>query len=100
MPSAFEALGISLPYPAPHMVQPARRKERTLRPNRLGVDVKRSRTHYRRTRTKKFIQTRWLIMATGGSNKCGLHFPGYCPRGGKVDWSIDDSEYALKNTVL
>lgn len=92
MSSAFEALGISLPYSSTmanvhdEKVQSARESARVL------VEAIKRDLKPRDIVTKKAIENAVaVIMATGGSTNAVLHFLAIA-HAAEVDWSIDDFE--------
>lgn len=100
MSSAFEALGISLPYSStmanPHdeKVNSAR-ESATVLIEAIKMDLK-----PRDIVTRKSIENAVaVIMATGGSTNAVLHFLAIAHAAG-VDWSIDDFERVRQKTPV
>lgn len=100
MSSAFEALGISLPYSStmanPHdeKLQSARQSAKVL------IDAIRRDLKPRDIVTRKAIENAVaVIMATGGSTNAVLHFLAIAHAAG-VAWSIDDFERIRQRTPV
>ncbi|MDH3461494.1 MAG: dihydroxy-acid dehydratase [Burkholderiaceae bacterium] len=92
MSSAFEALGLSLPYSStmanPHEETAARAKEA----GRVLVDAVRQDLKPRDIVTRKSIENAVaVVMAVGGSTNAVLHFLAIA-HAAQVPWSIDDFE--------
>jgi len=92
MSSAFEALGMSLPYSSteanPHEEKVASTREAA----RVLVEAVKKDLKPRDIVTKKSIENAVaVIMATGGSTNAVLHFLAIA-HAAKVDWTIDDFE--------
>jgi dihydroxy-acid dehydratase len=100
MSSAFEALGISLPYSSTmanvhdEKVESARESARVLL-QAIKADIK-----PRDIVTKKAIENAFaVIMATGGSTNAVLHFLAIAHYAG-VDWTLDDVERVRRRTPV
>jgi dihydroxy-acid dehydratase len=101
MSSAFEALGISLPYSST-MANPHDEKANSAKESaRVLVEAIRKNIKPRDIVTKKSIENAVaVIMATGGSTNAVLHFLAIAHAAG-VDWTIDDFERVrVKTPVL
>ena len=101
MSSAFEALGISLPYSST-MANPHDEKMNSAAESaRVLIEAVRKDIKPRDIVTKKSIENAVaVIMATGGSTNAVLHFLAIAHAAG-VDWSIDDFERVrVKTPVL
>ena len=100
MSSAFEALGISLPYSStmanPHDEKvDSARESATVLIEAIKKDLK-----PRDIVTRKSIENAVaVIMATGGSTNAVLHFLAIAHAAG-VDWSIDDFERVRQKTPV
>ncbi|HEY3049723.1 MAG TPA: dihydroxy-acid dehydratase [Polaromonas sp.] len=92
MSSAFEALGISLPYSST-MANPHDEKMNSAKESaRVLVEAVKKDIKPRDIVTKKAIENAVaVIMATGGSTNAVLHFLAIAHTAG-VEWSIDDFE--------
>lgn len=101
MSSAFEALGISLPYSST-MANPHDEKMNSAAESaRVLIEAVKNDIKPRDIVTKKSIENAVaVIMATGGSTNAVLHFLAIAHAAG-VDWSIDDFERVrVKTPVL
>ena len=100
MSSAFEALGISLPYSST-MANPHDEKQNSARESaRVLVEAIRKDIKPRDIVTRKAIENAVaVIMATGGSTNAVLHFLAIAHAAG-VEWSIDDFERIRKRTPV
>lgn len=101
MSSAFEALGISLPYSST-MANPHDEKANSAKESaKVLVEAIRRNIKPRDIVTKKAIENAVaVIMATGGSTNAVLHFLAIAHAAG-VDWTIDDFERVrVKTPVL
>ena len=101
MSSAFEALGISLPYSST-MANPHDEKMNSAAESaRVLIEAVKKDIKPRDIVTKKSIENAVaVIMATGGSTNAVLHFLAIAHAAG-VDWSIDDFERVrVKTPVL
>lgn len=92
MSSAFEALGISLPYSST-MANPHDEKTNSARESaRVLIEAIRKDIKPRDIVTRKSIENAVaVIMATGGSTNAVLHFLAIAHAAG-VEWTIDDFE--------
>ena len=101
MSSAFEALGISLPYSST-MANPHDEKMNSAAESaRVLIEAVRKDIKPRDIVTKKAIENAVaVIMATGGSTNAVLHFLAIA-HAAEVEWSIDDFErIRVKTPVL
>jgi dihydroxy-acid dehydratase len=100
MSSAFEALGISLPYSST-MANPHDEKMNSARESaKVLIEAVKKDIKPRDIVTKKSIENAVaVIMATGGSTNAVLHFLAIAHAAG-VDWSIDDFERVRKQTPV
>ena len=101
MSSAFEALGISLPYSST-MANPHDEKMNSAKESaRVLIEAIKKDIKPRDIVTRKSIENAVaVIMATGGSTNAVLHFLAIAHAGG-VDWNIDDFERVrVKTPVL
>lgn len=101
MSSAFEALGISLPYSST-MANPHDEKANSAKESaKVLVEAIRKNIKPRDIVTRKSIENAVaVIMATGGSTNAVLHFLAIAHAAG-VDWTIDDFERVrVKTPVL
>ncbi|MEO8024328.1 dihydroxy-acid dehydratase [Polaromonas sp.] len=101
MSSAFEALGISLPYSST-MANPHDEKANSAKDSaKVLVEAIRKNIKPRDIVTKKSIENAVaVIMATGGSTNAVLHFLAIA-HAAEVDWTIDDFERVrVKTPVL
>ncbi len=100
MSSAFEALGISLPYSST-MANPHDEKANSAKESaKVLVEAIRKNIRPRDIVTRKSIENAVaVIMATGGSTNAVLHFLAIAHAAG-VDWSIDDFERVRQKTPV
>jgi len=101
MSSAFEALGMSLPYSST-MANPHDEKQNSARESaRVLVEAIKKDIKPRDIVTRKSIENAVaVIMATGGSTNAVLHFLAIAHAAG-VEWTIDDFERVrVKTPVL
>ncbi|NIM43671.1 MAG: dihydroxy-acid dehydratase [Hydrogenophaga sp.] len=100
MSSAFEALGISLPYSST-MANPHDEKQNSAKESaKVLVEAIRKDIKPRDIVTKKAIENAVaVIMATGGSTNAVLHFLAIA-HAAEVDWSIDDFERIRQRTPV
>ncbi|MDP2448993.1 MAG: dihydroxy-acid dehydratase [Polaromonas sp.] len=100
MSSAFEALGISLPYSST-MANPHDEKMNSAKESaKVLVEAIRKNIKPRDIVTKKSIENAVaVIMATGGSTNAVLHFLAIAHAAG-VDWTIDDFERVRQKTPV
>ena len=101
MSSAFEALGISLPYSST-MANPHDEKMNSAKESaRVLIEAIKKDIKPRDIVTRKSIENAVaVIMATGGSTNAVLHFLAIA-HAGEVEWTIDDFERVrIKTPVL
>ena len=100
MSSAFEALGISLPYSST-MANPHDEKVDSTRESaRVLLEAIKKDLKPRDIVTRKSIENAFaVIMATGGSTNAVLHFLAIAHAAG-VDWTIDDFERVRQKTPV
>ncbi|MCW5237431.1 dihydroxy-acid dehydratase [Verminephrobacter eiseniae] len=100
MSSAFEALGISLPYSST-MANPHDEKTNSAKASaRVLIEAIRNDLKPRDIVTRKAIENAVaVIMATGGSTNAVLHFLAIAHAAG-VQWSIDDFERVRQKTPV
>lgn len=100
MSSAFEALGLSLPYSST-MANVHDEKERSAKESaRVLVEAIKRDLKPRDIVTKKAIENAVaVIMATGGSTNAVLHFLAIA-HAAEVDWTIDDFERIRKKVPV
>jgi dihydroxy-acid dehydratase len=100
MSSAFEALGLSLPYSST-MANPHDEKQNSAKESaRVLVEAIRKDIKPRDIVTRKALENAVaVIMATGGSTNAVLHFLAIAHAAG-VDWTIDDFERIRKRTPV
>ncbi len=100
MSSAFEALGISLPYSST-MANPHDEKVQSARDSaKVLLEAIKSDLKPRDIVTRKSIENAVaVIMAIGGSTNAVLHFLAIAHAAG-VDWSIDDFERVRQRTPV
>ncbi|MDE2605339.1 MAG: dihydroxy-acid dehydratase [Burkholderiales bacterium] len=100
MSSAFEALGLSLPYSST-MANPHDEKQNSAKESaKVLMEAIRMDLKPRDIVTKKAIENAVaVIMATGGSTNAVLHFLAIAHAAG-VEWSIDDFERIRKRTPV
>ncbi len=100
MSSAFEALGISLPYSST-MANPHDEKENSAKESaKVLIEAIKKNIKPRDIVTKKAIENAVaVIMATGGSTNAFLHFLAIAHTAG-VEWTIDDFERIRQKTPV
>jgi len=100
MSSAFEALGISLPYSST-MANPHDEKQNSAKESaKVLIEAIRKDIKPRDIVTRKAIENAVaVIMATGGSTNAVLHFLAIAHAAG-VEWTIDDFERIRKQTPV
>lgn len=100
MSSAFEALGISLPYSST-MANPHDEKQNSAKESaKVLLEAIRKDIKPRDIVTRKAIENAVaVIMATGGSTNAVLHFLAIAHAAG-VEWSIEDFERVRKKTPV
>ena len=100
MSSAFEALGLSLPYSST-MANPHDEKQNSAKESaKVLMEAIRKDIKPRDIVTKKALENAVaVIMATGGSTNAVLHFLAIAHAAG-VEWSIDDFERIRKRTPV
>lgn len=100
MSSAFEALGISLPYSST-MANPHDEKQNSAKESaKVLLEAIKKDIKPRDIVTKKSIENAVaVIMATGGSTNAVLHFLAIAHAAG-VEWTIDDFERIRKRTPV
>ena len=100
MSSAFEALGISLPYSST-MANPHDEKMNSAKESaRVLIEAVKKDLKPRDIVTKKSIENAVaVIMATGGSTNAVLHFLAIAHAAG-VEWTIDDFERVRQKTPV
>ncbi len=100
MSSAFEALGISLPYSST-MANPHEEKANSAKESaKVLIEAIKKDIKPRDIVTKKAIENAVaVIMATGGSTNAVLHFLAIAHTA-EVDWSIDDFERIRQRTPV
>jgi len=100
MSSAFEALGMSLPYSST-MANPHDEKQNSARESaKVLLEAIKKDLKPRDIVTKKAIENAVsVIMATGGSTNAVLHFLAIAHAAG-VDWTIDDFERIRKRVPV
>jgi len=100
MSSAFEALGISLPYSST-MANPHDEKMNSAKESaKVLVEAIKKNIKPRDIVTKKAIENAVaVIMATGGSTNAVLHFLAIA-HAAEVDWTIDDFERVRQKTPV
>ncbi|MFT4194478.1 dihydroxy-acid dehydratase [Ottowia sp.] len=100
MSSAFEALGMSLPYSST-MANPHDEKQNSAKESaRVLIEAIRNDLKPRDIVTRQAIENAVsVIMATGGSTNAVLHFLAIAHAAG-VDWSIDDFERIRKRVPV
>ncbi|TAK73845.1 MAG: dihydroxy-acid dehydratase, partial [Aquabacterium sp.] len=100
MSSAFEALGVSLPYSSTMANVEDEKTESTKESARVLVEAIRKGIKPRDIVTKQAIENAVaVIMATGGSTNAVLHFLAIAHAAG-VDWTIDDFERMRKKVPV
>lgn len=100
MSSAFEALGMSLPYSST-MANPHDEKQNSAKESaKVLMEAIRKDLKPRDIVTKKALENAVaVIMATGGSTNAVLHFLAIAHAAG-VEWTIDDFERIRKRTPV
>lgn len=100
MSSAFEALGLSLPYSST-MANPHDEKQNSAKESaKVLMEAIRKDLKPRDIVTKKALENAVaVIMATGGSTNAVLHFLAIAHAAG-VEWTIDDFERIRKRTPV
>src|SRR5688500_13974714 len=100
MSSAFEALGISLPYSST-MANPHDEKANSAKESaKVLIEAIKKDIKPRDIVTKKAIENAVaVVMATGGSTNAVLHFLAIAHAAG-VDWTIDDFERIRERTPV
>src|SRR5215218_9021889 len=100
MSSAFEAIGISLPYSST-MANPHDEKQNSARESaKVLMEAIRKDIKPRDIVTRKSLENAVaVIMATGGSTNAVLHFLAIAHAAG-VEWTIDDFERIRKRTPV
>ncbi len=100
MSSAFEALGMSLPYSST-MANPHDEKQNSAKESaRVLMEAIRKDLKPRDIVTRKSIENAVaVIMATGGSTNAVLHFLAIAHAAG-VEWTIDDFERVRRRTPV
>ena len=92
MSSAFEALGMSLPYSSTMSNIDEEKRESAAESARVLIEAVRNNLRPRDIITKKSIENAVsVIMAVGGSTNAVLHFLAIASAA-EVDWTIDDFE--------
>ncbi|WP_127996396.1 dihydroxy-acid dehydratase [Piscinibacter defluvii] len=100
MSSAFEALGLSLPYASTMANVEGEIVSMVERAAKVLVDAVRADLKPRDIVTRKSIENAVaVIMATGGSTNAVLHFLAIAHAAG-VEWSIDDFERVRQRTPV
>jgi dihydroxy-acid dehydratase len=100
MSSAFEALGMSLPYSSTMANVEGEKIENTRESARVLVEAVKADLKPRDIVTKKAIENAVaVIMATGGSTNAVLHFLAIA-HAAEVEWTIDDFERIRKVTPV
>jgi len=100
MSSAFEAMGMSLPYSST-MANPHDEKQNSAKESaKVLIEAVKMNLRPRDIVTKKAIENAVaVIMATGGSTNAVLHFLAIAHAGG-IDWTIDDFERMRKKVPV
>ncbi|MEG0921483.1 MAG: dihydroxy-acid dehydratase [Comamonas sp.] len=100
MSSAFEALGLSLPYSST-MANPHDEKQNSAKESaKVLIEAIKNDIKPRDIVTKESIENAVaVIMATGGSTNAVLHFLAIA-HAAEVEWSIDDFERIRKRTPV
>jgi dihydroxy-acid dehydratase len=100
MSSAFEALGLSLPYSSTMANPHAEKVESAKESAKVLIEAIRQNIKPRDLVTKKAIENAVaVIMATGGSTNAVLHFLAIAHTAG-VEWTIDDFERMRQKTPV
>ena len=100
MSSAFEAMGMSLPYSST-MANPHDEKQNSAKESaRVLMEAIKNNLKPRDIVTRKAIENAVaVIMATGGSTNAVLHFLAIAHSGG-IEWTIDDFERMRKKVPV
>ncbi len=100
MSSAFEAMGMSLPYSSTMANEDDEKIESAAESARVLVEAIKKGIRPRDIITKKSIENAvTVIMATGGSTNAVLHFLAIT-HAAEIEWSIDDFERIRKRTPI
>ncbi|MFZ9734195.1 MAG: dihydroxy-acid dehydratase [Burkholderiaceae bacterium] len=100
MSSAFEAMGMSLPYSSTMANEDEEKIASAAESARVLVEAVKKDLKPRDIITKKSIENAvTVIMATGGSTNAVLHFLAIA-HSAEVDWSIDDFERIRRRTPV
>ncbi len=100
MSSAFEALGMSLPYSSTMANVHEEKVQSTRESARVLMNAIKHNIRPRDIVTKKAIENAFaVIMATGGSTNAVLHFLAIAHYAG-VDWTLDDVERVRARTPV
>jgi dihydroxy-acid dehydratase len=100
MSSAFEALGMSLPYSSTMANVHEEKVQSTRESARVLMNAIKHNIRPRNIVTKKAIENAFaVIMATGGSTNAVLHFLAIAHYAG-VDWTLDDVERVRARTPV
>jgi dihydroxy-acid dehydratase len=100
MSSAFEALGLSLPYSSTMANPHAEKVDSAKESAKVLIEAIRQNIKPRDLVTKKAIENAVaVIMATGGSTNAVLHFLAIAHTAG-VEWTIDDFERMRQKTPV
>jgi dihydroxy-acid dehydratase len=100
MSSAFEALGMSLPYSSTMANEEGEKIASTKESARVLIEAIKNDIKPRDIVTRKSIENAVaVIMATGGSTNAVLHFLAIAHAAG-VEWTIDDFERVRKKTPV
>lgn len=100
MSSAFEALGMSLPYSSTMSNEDGEKIDSAAESARVLVEAIQKNLKPRDIITKKSIENAvTVIMATGGSTNAVLHFLAIA-HAAEVDWTIDDFERIRRRTPV
>src|SRR5690606_4730151 len=100
MSSAFEALGMSLPYSSTMANEDDEKADSAAESARVLVEAVRRNIRPRDIITRKSIENAVsVIMATGGSTNAVLHFLAIA-HAAEVEWTIDDFERIRKRVPV
>jgi dihydroxy-acid dehydratase len=100
MSSAFEAMGMSLPYSSTMANEDGETIESAAESARVLVEAIKKGIRPRDIITRKSIENAvTVIMATGGSTNAVLHFLAIT-HAAEIDWSIDDFERIRQRTPI
>jgi len=100
MSSAFEAMGMSLPYSSTMANEDAEKIESAAESARVLVEAVKKGIKPRDIITRKSIENAVsVIMATGGSTNAVLHFLAIA-HAAEVEWTIDDFERIRRKTPV